>query len=75
MGFQKPTEAELRDRFTYHPPKGDQAERYATIRATILSTAMFIVEQTPCCPEQTRALNALDEAMFLANAAIARHEK
>lgn len=71
--FQKPTFEELSHRYTYHPPKGDQASRYEVIRAVILGAAKIIVEQTPCSPEQTRALNALDEAMFLANAAVARH--
>jgi hypothetical protein len=72
--FNKPTDAELENRFMHHPPHGDQAERYGAIRAKILETAKFAVEKTPCCPEQTRALNALDEAMMLFNAAIARHE-
>lgn len=72
--FKKPTEAELENRYIHHPPKGDQVERYASIRAKVLETAKHIVDSTPCCPEQTRALNALDEAMFLANASIARHE-
>lgn len=74
MMFQKPTDEQLAHRFTHHPPVGNQAERYAAIRAKVLETAKFIVAETPCCREQTRALNALDEAMFLANAAIARHE-
>ena len=39
-----------------------------------LECAKFCVERTPCSPEQTRALNALDEVMFLFNAAIARNE-
>lgn len=74
MPFEKPTPEELGKRFIHHPPKGDQANRYAAIRAKILETACACVELTPCSPEQTRALNALDEAMFNFNAAIARHE-
>ena len=74
MAFEKPTFEQLSHRFTYHAPKGDQAKRYETVRATILGMAKVCVENTPCCPEQTRALNALDEAMFLFNAAIARNE-
>jgi hypothetical protein len=74
MPFEKPTVEQLSQRYTYHPPKGDQAARYEIVRATILCTAKIIVEHTPCSPEQARALNALDEAMFLANAAIARSE-
>lgn len=74
MAFEKPTEAQLENRFKYHAPKGDQAERYALVRKTILEAAEACVEMTPCSPEQARALNALDEAMMLFNAAIARNE-
>lgn len=76
MSFQKPTDEQLKNRFTYHPPKAEhgQAERYEEIRNKILDTAIFIVDRTPCSPEQARSLNALDEAMMLANAAIARNE-
>jgi hypothetical protein len=74
MAFGKPTDADLENRFMHHPPKGDQGVRYGEIRAKILETAKFVRDNTPCSPEQTRAINALDEAMMLANAAIARHE-
>jgi len=74
MPFEKPTPEQLANRFTYHAPKGDQAERYQTVRTAILDAARTCVDFTPCCPEQSRALNALDEAMFLFNASIARNE-
>lgn len=74
MAFAKPTFEQLSQRYTYHPPKGGQPARYETIRAAILGAAKIGVEHTPVSPEQTRALNALDEAMFLFNAAIARNE-
>lgn len=74
MPFEKPTLKELENHFMHHPPKGDQADRYAKIRWLIKEVAIACVEMTPCSPEQTRALNALDEAMMLFNAAIARHE-
>jgi hypothetical protein len=72
--FEKPTNDQLANRFIYHAPKGDQAERYERIRQQIYATATVCVTLTPCSPEQTRALNALDEAMMLFNAAIARNE-
>lgn len=75
MGFKKPTDAELENRYKHHPPVGDQVHRYAAIRAEVLKLAKFIVNATPCSPEQARALNALDDAMMLSNAAIARNEK
>lgn len=74
MPFEKPTFDSLSNRFTYHSPKGDQPGRYELVRAGILAAARIGVECSPCSSEQTRALNALDEAMFLFNAAIARNE-
>lgn len=74
MAFEKPTHEQLENRYQYHPPKGQQADQYALIRGIILETAVACVDITPCSPEQARALNALDEAMFLFNAAIARNE-
>ena len=74
MAFEKPNREQIRNRYTYHRPFGDQPQRYEAIRDSIRATAEVIVDLTPCCPEQTRALNALDEAMMVANAAIARNE-
>ena len=71
--FTAPTDEQLGQRFTHHPPKGDQAERYTKLRAAVLECAKTIRDLTPVCPEQSRSLNALDEAMFLGNAAIARN--
>lgn len=61
------TDEQLAHRYKHHAPFGDQAER-------ILTAALTCRDLTPVSPEQTRALNALDEAMFLFNAAIARAE-
>ena len=74
MPFAKPTPDELKNRFKHHPAKGDQADYYQCIRDTITAAALACVEMTPCSPEQTRALNHLDEAMFLFVAAKARNE-
>lgn len=74
MAFSKPTLRELERRYKYHPPTGRQTERYAAIWAAILATAVECVELTPTSREQDRALDALDHAMFLFNAAIARTE-
>lgn len=72
--YSKPTDEQLEKRYNYHAPKGDQTERYARIRGECLALAKVVRDLTPCSPEQTRALNAIDEAMMLANAAIARNE-
>ncbi len=74
MPFEKPTVDQLAHRFDHHPPKGDQGARYGEVRHAIKQAAVTCVRLTPCSPEQTRALNALDEAMMLFNAAIARNE-
>lgn len=74
MTFVKPTIEELENRFDHHPPVEDQSKRYTSIRHAIKQAAITCVGLTPCSPEQTRALNALDEAMMLFNAAIARNE-
>lgn len=73
-GRPKPSKADLERRFNHHPPHGDQTQRYGAVRASIRQAAAECVDLTPVCPEQTRALNALDDAMFLFNAAIARTE-
>lgn len=65
---------ELTNRFTYHAPKGDQAERYATLRAAALEFARAVVRLCPAGSRRSRALDKIDEAMMLANAAIARGE-
>jgi len=75
MLTDKPSREELVNRYSCHAPKGDQATRYEHIRALCLGLACSIVETTPASPEQSRALDALDEVMFLANAAIARREE
>lgn len=74
MPIDKPTTVQLENRFVHHPPKGDQGERYSQIRAAILDAAKRCVQLTPASAEQAKALGALDHAMFLFNAAIARNE-
>lgn len=65
---------ELANRFTYHPPTGTQAERYEAIRSRAHEFADFIERTTPESREQSLAMTALEEAVFWANAAIARRE-
>ena len=65
---------ELAVRFTYHPPSGDQPERYESLRAMAFVFAEKIVELTPQSREQSLALTSLEEAVMWANAAIARRE-
>src|SRR5580765_8173617 len=60
--------------FVYHPPFGDQVARYAAIREYGRQMAIQIVEDTPISREQSMALTFLEQAIFYANAAIARNE-
>jgi hypothetical protein len=60
--------------FKYHTPKTDQGERYVLIRAEGKALARTIATLTPMSREQSLALTKLEEAIFWANAAIARGE-
>lgn len=70
----KPTQADLDNRFIYHAPKGNQVERYQTIRDKAKELAELVVADTPSSREQSLALTNLEQAVFWANAAIARNE-
>lgn len=65
---------ELRNRFTYHPPQGNQAQRYEELRDAARSFADMIVGMTPDSREQSLALTHLEQSVMWANAAIARRE-
>ena len=75
-GAQKPVtgESELLKRFTYHPPKGTQADRYQLIRDRALSFALIIDNECPSSREKSLAMTKLEEAVMWANASIARNE-
>ena len=65
---------ELANRFTYHSPSGNQPARYELIRERAREFAQIIDHNTPESREQSLAFTALEEAVFWANAAIARRE-
>jgi hypothetical protein len=67
-------EARITNDFTYHKPKNEQAERYESMREKARHLAFIICENTPPSREQSLALSRLEEAIFWANAAIARNE-
>ena len=60
--------------FTYHPPKGDQTERYESLRHAARLLGMTIIELTPPSADQTAAIRKLRECVMTANAAIALEE-
>lgn len=60
--------------FTYHAPKGDQAQRYENLRAEAKVLAVKIDAVCPASREKSLALTKLEEAVMWANASIARNE-
>lgn len=66
--------AEIEKRFTYHAPIGDQQTRYENLRGEARYFASLICTTSPASREQSLAITHLEEAIFWANAAIARNE-
>jgi hypothetical protein len=60
--------------FRYHPPIGDQEDRYALLRAKAREVAELVLELVPPSRERSLALTNLEQAGFWANAGIARNE-
>jgi len=69
------TARDIENNFTYHPPIGDQAQRYEDIRAKAKGLAYFIETRCPESRERSLAMTKLEEAIMWANASIARNEK
>lgn len=63
----------LDNNYTYHAPDEDQAARYTIIRQTAKDFASLILRYTPESREQSLALTNLEQAVFWANASIARN--
>lgn len=68
------TISDLTRRFTYHPPKESQPERYVAIRDKSKELAFLITQCVPDSREKALALTNLEQAAFWANAGIARNE-
>lgn len=64
----------LENIFCYHPPKNDQQHRYEVIRADAKDMARTLLENCPDSRERSIALTNLEQAIFWANASIARNE-
>jgi hypothetical protein len=68
-------EGRIASDFDYHPPSTDVVRgQHEQVRASLKSAAMFLAKMTPAGREQSLALTKLEEAMFWANAAIARNQ-
>jgi hypothetical protein len=66
---------EIKLRFTHHPPKKGQAEKYTEIREKALALALDIERLCPSSRESALAITHLEETVFFANAAIARRSE
>jgi hypothetical protein len=60
--------------FTYHAPKEEQPKKYGFIRDHAKEYAEIIDHLCPNSREKSLALTKLEEAVFWANASIARNE-
>lgn len=60
--------------YSYHPPKGDQNDRYEAIRDNAKQLAMLFDIVCPDSRERSLAHTKLEEAVMWANASIARNE-
>lgn len=65
---------QIEQSFTYHSPKGNQPERYESMRSLAKSLAFHIATCCPASRERSLALTKLEEAVMWANASIARNE-
>lgn len=65
---------DFENRFTYHKPKEGQPEKYEALREKAKELAYLIDELCPKSREQALALTNLEQAVFWANASIARNE-
>ncbi|MCP4262775.1 MAG: hypothetical protein GY774_35500 [Planctomycetes bacterium] len=63
---------EIENRFTYHAPKGSQPGIYELIRNNAKAFALIIDAHCPESREQSLAFTKLEEAIFWANASVAR---
>ncbi len=70
MGQEYP----LDNNFKHHAPKGDQQERYTALRDKAKELAALYLELVPPSRERSVALTNLEQAVFWANAGIARNE-
>lgn len=64
----------LQNNFTYHAPKPGQPDRYEDIRKDAGELAALLTRYCPESRELSLAITNLEQAVFWANAAIARHE-
>ena len=65
------TERDIENWFTFHPPTGQQQQKYEAIRAAAKELALTIYHNTPQGEDQNIALMKVREGVLLANQTIA----
>lgn len=66
---------QIENAFKYHRPKSREvADNHELVRGWAKTFADCILQSTPSSREQSVALTKVEEAMFWANAAIARYQ-
>lgn len=64
---------DLQNRFTYHAPPGPaRVAAHVSIRESGLAMATYINDTVPDSREKSLAITRIEEAVFWANAALAR---
>lgn len=64
---------ELANRFSYHPPKGEeQTDKYQELRASARAFAFQLCRLVPDSRERSLALTKLEECVMHANSGVAR---
>ena len=63
----------IENNFTYHAPKEGQPEKYILLREEAKKLAYLIENNVPNSREKSCAMTKLEEAIFWANAGIARN--
>jgi hypothetical protein len=68
------TDEQIDNTFTYHPPFGNQTQRYEVLRAAGKVLAMEVQRACPESREKSLALTQIQQAIMWANASIACNE-
>lgn len=72
--FDEEVARDLTNRFSYHPPKGTQRERYEYLRSKFKALAFEVMVHVPPGRERSKAFSDLQSAGMWANAGIACQE-
>lgn len=65
---------DLRNRFDYHRPDAEKVKAHEAVRGACFHLALQFFDDLPEGREKASAITKIEEAMFWANAAIARNQ-